>query len=40
MCSSLDGCSVLSEEGVPDEEVDEDLEFRLAELIDQLSEKR
>ncbi len=31
---------MVSEEGMPDEEVEEDLEFHLAELIDQLAEKR
>lgn len=40
VCSSLDGCSVVSEDGLLEEEVEEDLEFRLAELIDQLGEKR
>lgn len=48
VCSSLDGCSVVSEEGggslatatVMEEETDEDLDFHLAELIDQLTDKK
>lgn len=48
VCSSQDGCSsVLSDElggggggGAPEEDVEEDLEFRIAELTDQLTEKR
>ena len=46
VCSSLDGVSVMSEEngiggvvGGEEEEV-EDLELRLAEFIDQLSDKK
>lgn len=44
MCSSLDGASVVSEDGgatgITEEETEEDLEFRLAELVDQLTEKK
>ena len=44
--SSLDGCSVVSEEGgvvlppAAEEDTEEDLEFRLAELIDLLADKK
>lgn len=45
VCSSLDGCSVVSEDAalsIPpsEEDTEEDLEFRLAELIDQLADKK
>lgn len=44
VCSSLDGASVVSEDGgatgITEEETEEDLEFRLAELVDQLTEKK
>lgn len=43
--SSQDGCSVMSEDGglsIPpnEEDTEEDLEFQLAELIDQLADKK
>jgi len=42
VCSSQDACSVLSEEGVPVDEgtIEEDMEFHLGELIDQLGDKK
>lgn len=45
VCSSLEGGSVVSEEGLGvggggEEEVEEDLELRLAEYVDQLADKK
>ena len=51
VCSSLDGCSVVSEDGgmsvapsggaaAEEDTSEEDLEFQLAQLIDQLSDKK
>lgn len=45
VCSSLEGGSVVSEEGLGvggggEEEVEEDIELRLAEYVDQLADKK
>lgn len=45
MCSSLEGGSVPSEEGgvvagPTEEETEEDIELHLAELVDQLADKK
>lgn len=45
VCSSLDGCSVVSEEAgtsmaPTEEDTEEDFEFRIAELVDQLADKK
>ena len=46
VCSSLEGGSVVSEEGggavlgVGEEEVEEEMELRLAEYVDQLADKK
>lgn len=40
VCSSLDGCSVQSEEGGGAVEDGEDMDFFMAGLIDQLGDKK
>ena len=45
VCSSVDGCSIMSEDGGlvtggGEEYTEEDLEFHLSELIDQLADKK